>query len=360
MGKLRRGIWVAVALLPMVPTPAATSPAMAPAEVDGHFARPAASVPAEPVWGHADGLRVGLWPLGGPRGLLRIYAPYLGHPHGRIVNYIAVEPIARGETARGLSELEWSAMDDRQGLRFWSTDSPDDLAPRDPAFPVRGVVTTDGDVDTLTVYVVIEPYRSGAAVYVRLRFCSDRPHEVALASFSRPSSVPLAACVFTATMGNYARLRILHLQQGAVTATELWPGFSGDGFAPRACFPLEQMLHNPTGAALLVATPDEARPDAAAYVPGTPAWWTYTGELATQYWRHEAPHLEVRGCVNGRSLYWQTRATIPGGIAFENFELIEPFREGSEVWFGVAPGLYERPPPLVPASDGTAPPASLP
>ncbi len=29
------------------------------------------------VWGHVDGLRIGLWPMAGPRGLLRIYEPHL-------------------------------------------------------------------------------------------------------------------------------------------------------------------------------------------------------------------------------------------------------------------------------------------
>ncbi len=31
---------------------------------------------------------------------------------------------------------------------------------------------------------------------------------------------------------------------------------------------------------------------------------------------------------------------FPSGVAFDNFELIEPFQEGSEFWFGVMPGLW--------------------
>src|SRR5690606_32184044 len=81
-------------------------------ETDGPFVRPAATHPAEPRWGHAEGLQVGLSPLPGPRGLLRVYTPYLDQPRERMINFVAVEPVPAGETTRGFSELEHSALDD--------------------------------------------------------------------------------------------------------------------------------------------------------------------------------------------------------------------------------------------------------
>ena len=39
--------------------------------------------------------------------------------------------------------------------------------------------------------------------------------------------------------------------------------------------------------------------------------------------------------VNGRAAYWGTLAPIPGGVAFENFELIERYEPGVESAFGV-------------------------
>lgn len=39
--------------------------------------------------------------------------------------------------------------------------------------------------------------------------------------------------------------------------------------------------------------------------------------------------------------YWVSQSLIPGGIAFENFELVEPFRDGTTFWFGVIPGVVE-------------------
>jgi hypothetical protein len=81
-------------------------PEGSPPDTDGVWLRAADAAPAEPRWGFADGLQVGLHPLRGPRGLLRIYAPYLGHPRDRLLNFIAIEPIPQGATERGYSELE--------------------------------------------------------------------------------------------------------------------------------------------------------------------------------------------------------------------------------------------------------------
>ena len=90
-----------------------------------------------------------------------------------------------------------------------------------------------------------------------------------------------------------------------------------------------------------MATPNEEHPEDAEYALRTFIGWKYTGETATQMWRSENPHPQLRGCVNGRTEYWASRSPIPGGISFENFELVEPFREGATFWFGVIPGLVE-------------------
>ena len=212
--------------------------------------------------------------------------------------------------------------------------------------PSRGVISHEGDVEILTVYIFVEPYRSGARVLLRLRFCSDHPYEVAIATFTQQGSADLSTCIVTATMGNFARLRILHLSDGLRTASGLWPDFSGNGFAQHACYCRDDLLTALDGSALFVATPDEENPEDANYASRTFIGWKYYGEVATQYWRHAAPPLELRGCVNGRETYWASESPIPGGIAFENFELIEPFHEGVEAWFGVSPGFYERPLPI--------------
>src|SRR5262245_27497923 len=88
---------------------------------DGPFLRPGAGEAAEPVWGVKGGIAVGLWPTPGPRGLIRVYAPYLGQPRPRMINFIAVEPIV--DQARGLSELERSGLDRVAGKAMWTSDS---------------------------------------------------------------------------------------------------------------------------------------------------------------------------------------------------------------------------------------------
>jgi hypothetical protein len=306
------------------------------------WVRPTATQPAQPVWGHVNGLRVGLHPTGGPRGLLRVYAPYLGQPDGRVINFIAVEPIIRGESERGLSELEHSKLDGVRGKRFWSVDEPSQRTPRprgEPDVPARGIVEQRDGVETLRVYVQVEPFDGGARVYLRLTFRADRTHEVGIATFAHSDSKPLDYCVVTATMGNYARLRRLHLKDESIVSRDLWPSYKGDGFTRHATFPLSKITHTPDGHAAVSATPDEPDPESAEYSPGTKRHWQYKGQPATQAWRCEAPDPKLEAWVNGRFVYWNSRSPIPGGVSFENFEMVAPYRQGAEYWFSVTPGV---------------------
>jgi hypothetical protein len=68
-----------------------------------NWIRPSGAADVKPILGIGGGMSVGLSPLPGPRGLIRIYTPYLEQPPGRIMNFIALEPIVNGR--RCLSEL---------------------------------------------------------------------------------------------------------------------------------------------------------------------------------------------------------------------------------------------------------------
>lgn len=306
-------------------------------EIEGPWLRPSAEFPAEPRWGFADGLQLGLYPLAGPRGLLRIYASYLGHPRDRLINFIAVEPIPAGTDARGLSELEHSRLDDAPGKRFWSADAPDDATPLPDDRPARGVLEAVDGVEHLRVFVLVEPFDNGADVYIRLSFRVDRPHEVGLAAYRRDGSAALDYCILTATMGNFARLRRLQLAGRIVTPADLWPGFSGAQFAPHARFPLAELIRDAAGDAVVWATPDEAEPQNAEYAASTADHWKYLGKRATQTWRAPSPDSRLEALVNGRHAYWASESPIPGGTSYENFEFAEPFRQGREFFFGIDP-----------------------
>ena len=52
---------------------------LATPEKNGIWLQPAQNTKAQPIWGFANGIRIGIAPLGGPRGLIRIYTPYLEH-----------------------------------------------------------------------------------------------------------------------------------------------------------------------------------------------------------------------------------------------------------------------------------------
>src|SRR6266436_3019606 len=76
----------------------------------------------QPVWGIRGGLLWAVAPAGfragEPRGLIRLGYPVL--PEGRydLINFIAIEPIVRGQ--RGFSELEHSELDGVPGKRIWA------------------------------------------------------------------------------------------------------------------------------------------------------------------------------------------------------------------------------------------------
>jgi hypothetical protein len=308
-------------------------------ESSADWIRPDGTPNAEPRWGHKRGIQVGLHPLGGPRGLLRIYAPYLGHPADRLVNFVAVEPIVAGQTERGYSELEHSSLDGEDGKRMWSADSPS-TAIRSTAIPstaARGTTETIDGIERLQLFVMVEPFDNGADVYVRVTFRADRPHEIGLAAFRSERSAQLESCVLSATMGNFARLRRLQLADRIVTPADLWPEHDGDGFTEHARFPLSELGRTADGDAIVSAMPDEERPQDAHYAAGTAEHWKYFGARAMQIWRASGPTPELEARVNGRTRYWASSSPIPGGISYENFELVEPFMQGREFFFSVEP-----------------------
>ncbi len=164
---------------------------------DGPFLRPAAATTAEPFWGIKGGIAVGIRPTGGPRGLIRVYTPYLGQGHRRVMNFVAVEPVARG--SRGLSELEASALDGVGGKAMWTDDAlEDDPKPRSSWQPARGVIGSAGGKKTLSFYLYVEPFHNGARPVVQVQLRADRPHEIAFRVFSARRGVPMRACILPA------------------------------------------------------------------------------------------------------------------------------------------------------------------
>jgi hypothetical protein len=331
--------WVSAALLlsgcGRGKDPAAESPAEPAAQRAVDWLRPS-DEHAEPVWGIKGGVAIGLWPMRGPRGLFRIYAPYLGQPPGRPVNFISIEPVVKG--VRGQSELEVGGQSGRTGLAMWSGDTQAEAAsPRDPASPARGRVEKAGDAETLTFYVATEPFRNGARPIVQIVLRADRPHEVGFRLFAPEGSATLDACVLSATMGNYGRLRRLWLYGEVVDARKVWPRFEPDplGFAPWHAWGRDRLVRQ-DGALFVAATSDETDLTRAAYDPAVAPHWHYEGKPATHTWR-TADVAGVVARVNGRATYWGGNAPIPGGVAYENFELEAPFAAGQEFTFGVTP-----------------------
>ncbi|WP_051698016.1 hypothetical protein [Prevotella sp. 10(H)] len=306
--------------------------------------QPAKNKPAMAIWGHAKGISVAI-PQQDimPRGLIRIFTPYLDHMPHVVTNFIAMEPIPAGQEHRGLSELEMSSMDPGiRGKRFWSSNDSGYSTNNNEIYPARGIIEEKNGKQTLTVYIFCEPFDNGAKVYVRLRFFEERPYEFELTSYASEESVSLDSFILTATMANKARLRTLYLKDYKKVSSEIWPDYRGDAFTPHAFFSIKDMIHGPEGHAYFIAAPNEKDPSKAIYAADTHQHWKYTGKKATQYWISTTPDEKLQGIVNGRYTYWASQSPIPGGISFENFEMKQPFKNGNRYIFGIIPDSPEE------------------
>jgi hypothetical protein len=293
----------------------------------------------QPMWGLKGRLQFAIHPGGfrgkdgGPRGLIRLGYPILTNGGYDLVNFIAVEPVVKGR--RGFSELERSRLDGVAGKRFWATNSPGERPPGSGADAGR-LANPAAGVEQLDLTLAIEPFDNGAHVRVVLSQRSDAPDELRLSVRAEPASAPLDYCILTATMGNLARARQLWLSNEVVSRRQLYPDYKGGGFAPHAMFPLERLQVTPAGDVLVAITTDEPNPAAVFPFPGTRHWY-YGGAKVTQYWRKPkgAFRDDLHALVNARHTYWQSAQPIPGGVAFENFELRERFYDGQCSVFGI-------------------------
>lgn len=293
----------------------------------------------QPLWGLQGGLQFAIHPAGfrgrdgGPRGLIRLGYPMLTNGQYDLVNFIAIEPVVKGR--KGFSELERSALDQVPGKRLWPTATTTGPAfetgteAGKPARPIPGV-------EQLDVTLRVEKFENGAHVYLLLTQRSDAPDEIQLTIQAEPDSAPMDYCILTATMGNMARARQLWLRDQTATSTALYPEHRQTTFAPHTAFPLDKLQRTPQGDILVAITTDETEP--AATVPfATRNFWYYAGSKVTQYWkkRNGTFRDDLQAVANARYTYWQSKQPIPGGIAFENFELRERFYEGQQLSFGI-------------------------
>jgi hypothetical protein len=308
----------------------------------------------QPLWGVRGGLLWALPPGGfrfasGPRGLIRVGYPIATNGGYELVNFIAVEPIVRGK--RGFSELEPSSLDHTSGKRIWAVGETNfgPAAPQQTLTPGRLFQSSPG-VEQLDVTVQVEPFDNGARVHLVVSQRTDAPDEIQFAVHADPGSAPLDYCILTATMGNLARTRLLWLKDEVPSSLQLYKEHTGEGFAPPRTFPLIRLARSVSGDVLVAVTTDEDDPASVYPFPGRQAWH-YGGSKVTQYWKkpHGTAHDDLHVAVNARYTYWQSRQPIPGGVAYENFELRERFYEGQVFCFGITRktpaqlGLGQRP-----------------
>ena len=279
-----------------------------------------------PHWSVRGGLTLALHPRavdtnengqGGPRGLVRLGLPLRsGERFARLLNFVAVEPVTK-DGRRGYSELETSPADGKPGLRFWFDP---------PGRPEKSV---------LRLTIRMDKFANGAHPFVIAELHADRSHEVRFRVFAEPDSAPMKQCILSATMGNYQRLRRLHLKDRVVTTAQALPEDPGDGFTRHAIFPLKDLRRNRDGV-IVEATGDEPDPRVLSRTLPPGLFWAYMGENFVQYWRQPEPvDPDLAAVVNARKTYWMSQILISGGKSFENFELNAAFHPGQVFIYGV-------------------------
>lgn len=312
-----------------------------------------------PVWGIHNGIVVGLWPAsleqagqnkqGGPRGLLRIGYEFKGTVY--LINFIAIEPVVNGDME--FSEVSSSGVDGKLGKLTWASGSSKKNS-FSPYANTRGLISHPDrlhpEIEQLSLYVLMEQFKDGAVPYLKLTIRSDKPGELGLQIFNYNNSALMERCALTATMGNYSRLRLLYLKDKIVDSRQLFGGYNDIEFDEKEPYPNRLMLKTKNGDPIVVAESNETFDELAAW-PQTPPYlarwaWRYRPFYKlTQYWRVDSagydPSLAVR--VNGRAKYWsggspekQNYIDVPGGPAFENFELREKYHSGQRFYFGMS------------------------
>lgn len=322
---------------------------------DGQWLRP--QKPGDPlIWGRKDGLVFGIPSEGGlpgPRGLIRagIVDPKSGKP--QLVNFIAIEPVVSGVGGRfdrmAFSELEMSQLDpDKRGKRL--TVKADGNGDTMLSGELTSHTVKAKRIERLTVPIEVEPFSANKAhVFVTASVSSDHPEELQLSVYHHPDSASIEEFTVTATMGNYERLRWLWLKDRIIDSRQLYSDYKEDNFVEHENYPLEEMLRLGGGDAIALCTSNEASPSA-AYSSQAAAHWRYQLPRLTQYWRVPAhdiePDLRVR--VNGRRVYWASHDPIPGGTAFENFEVRQRYKPGQTFIFGLTAKEPWQFTPLIP------------
>ncbi len=268
---------------------------------------------------------------GEPRGLIRFGYPVLADHSYDLINFIAIEPIVGRN--RGFSELERSQLDGVQGKRIWADTGGTRLT--NGLAPGQLRKRPDGQ-EELQVDLCIEKFENGAHVRLNLLQRSDRPDEIQLSVFREPDSAALEYCILTATMGNMARTRRLWLKDEVVSSLKVYADYKDKGFAPHKQYPLSRLYRTSEGRVLVTVTNDEEDP-ASAYPFPNSRLWHYAGCKVTQYWAKDPGTFrdDLQVVVNGRFTYWQSSRPVPGGVAFENFELRERFYDGQKFVFGI-------------------------
>lgn len=208
-------------------------------------------------------------------------------------------------------------------------------------------VSTKAEGDILTVVFETSNFdKNKIPLNVALKIDKNKPREIEI-STSNPmqDSKPVIYIHVSATAGNLGRIRDLYLRDEVVNSKDLYAGEQpGNGcFYAIKLFDLDRLKADSSGI-IVYAGNDESGwvgewgSDVAPY---------YNKPKFYQYWRKYSgsykPDLIVT--VNGRDHYFSgfinpcNGKEVSGGVAYENFDMLEKYYDGQKFWFGYSENI---------------------
>lgn len=172
---------------------------------------------------------------------------------------------------------------------------------------------------------------------ITLTVDKSRPREIGISTRAIGSANYVHV---SATAGNLGRIRNLYLKEETINAKDLYSGEEpGQGcFYPIKLFSLDRLKVDSSGVIVYAGNDEngwvgEWGSDVAPY---------YNKPKFYQYWRKYSGsyNSDLKVTVNGRDSYFSgfvnpcNGKKVSGGVAYENFDMIEKYYDDQKFWFG--------------------------
>jgi hypothetical protein len=293
-------------------------------------------------WGFREGIRIRFgrfFPRKPLWGTIQIVHTGTRLPKNLPLNELAIKPRADDRYANSTTEQRTQAGG-KLGLRFATSDSKQ--LSKKVWEPAEGVLSEDGK--TLRLFVHPEPFSNRARPVIEIRFDAPHANRIGFRVHTASESTGMTECVLSAMSGSFADLRQLHFADGHVKTTkqmfESWPDESkltDKERSPWQTFSGEQFPLVDDGTLRQIRlTSDVSDYSTLKYAGAVSTGWQYKALPSEQSWLCAA-ETPFTVALRARKSFRNGNGPIPGGPAFEDFELRTRLQPNQWIWYEVLP-----------------------